>query len=400
MTNTVKARAALFALVGALSAAVPAPAFAHPQTQAGIEQRIAELRRLRQELDAREQAVRAGIPGVARRRDALTHELEELEAITAEVQGRVNEAAGVLGGIQSRLDAKNTELRKAEKAIEARVDGIRDRAVQVYKHGPASLIDMVVGSEGFGEFLRRFAYMVHVVRTDNEKVAEIKRMRANIVRQRDAIAELRDRASRQMAVVVHERDHAAAIQRSVADERHAVVGELRGKYAQIGDIQAEKERYEQETAELQAESIRISGFLKGYADGNATVSPRGMVWPASGRLTSTYGWRTHPIFKTRRFHAGIDIGAPSGTAVVAAATGKVVYAGTATGYGKHVIVSHGGGLATLYGHLSSISSGVGAVLARGDSVGRVGCTGYCTGPHLHFEVRMNGEPDNPLRWLP
>jgi murein DD-endopeptidase MepM/ murein hydrolase activator NlpD len=400
VTKRVKLRAAILLLAGTLATALPGPALGHPRTQASIEERIAELKRLRQQLDAREQAVRAGIPEVARRRDTLTHELEELEAITNEVQSRVNQAAGVLGEIQSRLDAKNAELKKAEDAIELRLTSLRERAVQVYKHGPASLLDLVVGSEGFGEFLRRFSYMVHIVRTDNEKVAAIRRMHARIIRQRDAIDLLRERAARQMAVVVHERDHAAAIERSVATERSAVVGQLRGKYALIGDIQAAKQRYEQETAELQAESIRISSFLKGYGAGNATVSPRGMIWPASGPVTSGFGWRTHPIFKTRRFHAGIDIGAPSGSPVVAAATGKVVYAGTANGYGKHVIVSHGGGLATLYGHLSSISSGVGAVLARGDSVGRVGCTGYCTGPHLHFEVRVNGEPDNPMRWLP
>ncbi len=400
MSRRVMLRAAVFVLVGGLMALPAAPVLGHSQTQAEIEQRIAELKRLREQLDAREQAVREGIPAVAQRRDTLTRELEELEAITYGVQTRVDRAAAVLGGIQARVDAKNAELKKAERSIEVRLTSLRERAVQVYKHGPASLLDMVIGSEGFGEFLRRFAYMVQIVRTDNEKVAEIRRMRARIVRQRDAIAELRDRAANQMAVVVHERDHAASIERSVAAERRVVVGELQGKYALIGDIQAQKERYEQETAELQAESIRISGFLKGYGGGTATVSPRGMIWPASGPVTSGYGWRVHPIFKTRRFHAGIDIGSPSGAAVVASATGEVVYAGTANGYGRHVIVSHGGGVATLYGHLSSISSGVGAVLARGDSVGRVGCTGYCTGPHLHFEVRVNGEPDDPMRWLP
>ena len=400
MSKRVRLRAAVLLLVGGLAAVVPAPVLGHPQTQEEIEQRIAELKRLREQLDAREQAVREDIPAVARRRDALTHELEELEAITAGVQGRVDRAAAVLGGIQSRLDAKNAELKKAEQAIEARLVSLRERAVQVYKHGPASILDMVTGAEGFAEFLRRFSFMVHIVQTDNEKVAGIRRMRAGIVRQRDAIAELRDRAAQQMAVVVHERDHAAAIERSVADERRTVLGQLQNKYAEIGDIQSQKERYEQETAELQAESLRISGFLKGYNGGKATVSPRGMIWPASGPVTSGFGWRVHPIFKTRRFHAGIDIGAPSGAPVVAAATGEVVYAGTANGYGRHVIVNHGGGVATLYAHLSSISHGVGTVLARGGSVGEVGCTGYCTGPHLHFEVRVNGEPDNPMRWLP
>jgi murein DD-endopeptidase MepM/ murein hydrolase activator NlpD len=203
-----------------------------------------------------------------------------------------------------------------------------------------------------------------------------------------------------MSVVAHERDHASQIAKSVDTERRAVSGEIQQQYAQLGDIQQQKEAYEQETAELQAESMRIAAFLRGTSSGEATVSPRGMIWPTNGPVTSGYGWRTHPIFGTRRFHAGIDIGAPGGSPVSAAATGRVVYAGSATGYGRHVIIDHGGGIATLYGHLSSISSGQGTVLARGGSVGAVGCTGYCTGPHLHFEVRVNGDPDNPMRWLP
>ncbi|MGH2759165.1 MAG: murein hydrolase activator EnvC family protein [Actinomycetota bacterium] len=385
---------------GLTAGIVPSPVVAHPQTQEEIEQRVEQLRRLRLQLDARERDVREDITASDSRRDVLTDELAELQAVVDEVQARVDEAAAVLDGIQSRLDRKSAELRRTERALEQRMGDLRERAVQVYKHGPASLLDMLIGSEGFGEFIRRFGFMVQIVQTDNERIAQIRKMRAVIVRERDVIARLRSRAAGQMGVVAHERDHAAAIARSVGNERRAVSGELQQQYAQLGDIQRQKERYEQETAELQAESMRIAAFLRGTSSGEATVSPRGMIWPTNGTVTSGYGWRTHPIFGTRRFHAGIDIGAPSGAPVAAAATGRVVYAGTATGYGRHVIVDHGGGVATLYAHLSSIAAGDGAVLARGGRVGAVGCTGYCTGPHLHFEVRVNGDPDNPTRWLP
>jgi murein DD-endopeptidase MepM/ murein hydrolase activator NlpD len=397
----VKLGCALFLVAGAVASTIaPTPALGYPQSQAEIEQRIEELKRLREQLDAREESVREGISDAGARRAALTHELEELQAITNEVQGRVDQAANALAGIQARLDAKTEALKKAERALESRLTELRRRAVQVYKHGPASLLDMVMGAEGFGDLVRRFSYMVEVIRTDNEHVASIKRTRAKIMRERDAVEDLRDRAAKQMAVVVSERNHAAAVERSVASERAAVSGRLQNQYVQLGDIQRQKEQYERETAELQWESAQIAALLRGKSSGEATVSPRGMIWPASGPVTSGFGWRTHPIFGTRRFHAGIDIGAPMGAPVVAAATGRVVYAGTQSGYGRHVIVDHGGGIATLYAHLSSISAGQGAVVARGAPVGRVGCTGYCTGPHLHFEVRVNGDPVNPLGWLP
>jgi murein DD-endopeptidase MepM/ murein hydrolase activator NlpD len=393
--------ACAFLLVAGLAAgAVPSRVAAHPNTQEEIEQRIEQLRRLRLQLDARERDVRDDISNADKRRSVLTGELAELQAVVDEVQSRVDEASAVLGGIQSRLDRKSAELRRTERALELRMGELRDRAVQVYKHGPASLLDMLLGSEGFGEFMRRFGFMVQIVQTDNERIAEIREMRASIIRERDVISQLRNRAAQQMSVVAHERDHASQIAKSVDTERRAVSGEIQQQYAQLGDIQQQKEAYEQETAELQAESMRIAAFLRGTSSGEATVSPRGMIWPTNGPVTSGYGWRTHPIFGTRRFHAGIDIGAPGGSPVSAAATGRVVYAGSATGYGRHVIIDHGGGIATLYGHLSSISSGQGTVLARGGSVGAVGCTGYCTGPHLHFEVRVNGDPDNPMRWLP
>ncbi len=404
MIHTVRRRFVLplaVLLSGAVVAVlVPAPVLSHPSTQAEIEQRLEEIKRLRQELDAKEANVREGISAADARRDALTDELSELQSVVDGVQVHVDAAAAVLAGIQAKVDAKTAEVKRAERLLDAKLAELRRRAVQVYKQGPASFLDMIVGADGFGDFLRRFSYMIQLVQTDNDRIAEVRRMRVAIIRERTAIEKLRDKAAAQMAVVVHERNHAASIARSVDNERRAVVGELQGHYSELGDINEQRARYERETADLQAESYRIAAFLKGYGGGTSSVSPRGMIWPVSGPVTSGFGWRTHPIFGTRRFHAGIDIGAPSGSPVVSAGTGEVVFAGEKAGYGRHVIVSHGGGVATLYAHLSSISAGHGTVLARGGSIGAVGCTGYCTGPHLHFEVRVNGEPDNPMLWLP
>jgi murein DD-endopeptidase MepM/ murein hydrolase activator NlpD len=125
-----------------------------------------------------------------------------------------------------------------------------------------------------------------------------------------------------------------------------------------------------------------------------------MIWPVNGPVTSGYGWREHPVLGGRRFHTGIDIGVPMGTLIASAADGIIVFAGPKTGYGNTVIVDHGGGIATLYAHQSQIASTVGMSVARGQTIGYVGCTGYCTGPHLHFEVRVNGDPVDPMGWLP
>jgi murein DD-endopeptidase MepM/ murein hydrolase activator NlpD len=376
------------------------PVQSQPQTVDDIDRRLQEIERLQADLAQREGSVRRRISEAGARRDALTEELSELQAVVDEVQSRVDAAESALQRVQSELDERTRQLKELETALSSRLEDLKKRAVHIYKHGPASIFDMVVVSVGFGDFLRRFAYTLNLVSEDNARVAEIKRERVRILRERNEIQALRDKAAKQLDTVATERDRAAAVANRVAGHRNAAVGALQGSYQQLGNIQEQRARYERETAELHTESAAIAAFLRGRGSGPATVSPKGMSWPTSGKVTSGYGWRTHPIFGTRRFHSGIDIGAPSGQAVVAAGGGKIVFAGPKSGYGNTVIMSHGGGIATLYGHLSSIAAAQGATIVRGGRIAAVGCTGYCTGPHLHFEVRVNGDPVNPAGWLP
>ncbi len=131
-----------------------------------------------------------------------------------------------------------------------------------------------------------------------------------------------------------------------------------------------------------------------------TPSALGFQWPIQARVTSEYGYRIHPIYRSRRLHAGMDLGAGRGTPIAAASDGVVIFAGTQGGYGRTVIVDHGGGVTTLYAHMSEIGSSNGQTVGRGDIVGLVGATGTATGNHLHFEVRVNGGPVNPRNYLP
>lgn len=135
------------------------------------------------------------------------------------------------------------------------------------------------------------------------------------------------------------------------------------------------------------------------AVGRATAARGRLRVPARGGVTSGFGPRVHPVTGARRLHAGLDIGAATGVPIVAAAAGRVSFAGTVSGYGRTVVVDHGGGVATLYAHQSALTVTSGQQVAAGAQLGRVGATGLSTGPHLHFEVRVNGAPQDPARWL-
>lgn len=375
-------------------------ASAQPRTQDDIARRLEQIARQRADLDRQASSLRGDITQDAARREALTEELEELQSIVDEVQARVNSASSTLTGIQARVDRKDAAIKKTQKLLEGRLDALHDRAVHIYKRGPASLVDIMLEVRGVGDFIRRFSYLAHATHQDNVRIAEIRRAKASIIRDRDEIAKLRDEAAAQVVVVAAERNRKASVANDVAGRRASVAGELEASYDRLGDIAAQKAKFEREVADLRSESAAIGAFLRGRGNGPAQVSPKGMTWPAHGPVTSTYGWRVHPIFGTRRFHAGIDIGAPTGSQIVAAGSGTVIFVGMKGGYGSATIIDHGGGIATLYAHQSSIGVGNGQHVSIGQRIGGVGCTGYCTGPHLHFEVRVNGDPVNPMGWLP
>ncbi len=180
--------------------------------------------------------------------------------------------------------------------------------------------------------------------------------------------------------------------------RRAIVADKSELLAGIRNNQTRLDRIERE---LEAQESRLQSILAAASSSTGPLPTGGgqFLWPASGPLTSGYGPRTHPIFGDVRMHTGIDIGAGYGAPVIASDSGEVAYVGAMSGYGNVVVIDHGGGLATTYNHLSSFGVTSGQSVARGQVIAGVGCTGYCTGPHLHFEVRINGSPVDPMPYL-
>ena len=172
----------------------------------------------------------------------------------------------------------------------------------------------------------------------------------------------------------------------------------------INKYKTDRRTYEQAERELARQSASIQSMLaRQSGSSEVRISSAGFMRPIGGRITSPFGWRTHPIFKSRTFHSGVDIAGPNRGSIRASNSGKVIYSGWYGGYGKVVIVDHGSvngkPTSTLYAHMSSIRVSQGQNVNKGDILGYEGSTGYSTGPHVHFEVRINGKPNNPLNYI-
>lgn len=198
-----------------------------------------------------------------------------------------------------------------------------------------------------------------------------------------------------------EKKRVEALVKSIAEKKAYIEKKKNEKLAYLEKVRTQKRYQQQVVATLERESKEIEQMIRRLASSNIQKAQKGRLsWPVIGAITSGFGMRRHPLLGgAPLFHTGIDIGASYGTPIRAVASGRVIFAGWYGGYGNMIIIDHGGRISTVYGHLSKIVVKVGEEVAEGDVIGYVGSTGLSTGPHLHFEVRINGDPVDPLTWL-
>ncbi len=240
---------------------------------------------------------------------------------------------------------------------------------------------------------------------DDHRVA-----RENAEVEANALAAARDRAQAARDQVAAQRAELDSVRAQLAPLQQQAQAEQATQQQLLAQVQVQKAAFERRVADLEAESRRVAELLasrnrSGGGGGGAPPPPPSGTTQLSNPLprmviTSGFGWRVHPIYGSRRMHTGIDLDSDGGDPIYAAGGGVVVWASTRGGYGNCVIIDHGGGVATLYAHMSRIGVSSGQSVSQGDGVGAVGSTGASTGPHLHFEVRINGNPVDPVPYLP
>jgi murein DD-endopeptidase MepM/ murein hydrolase activator NlpD len=333
---------------------------------------------------------------------AEIHKAEmELERTRARLNSLANRAKQLTQGVaqaERELAAAEDDLAGAQKRLDRTLSRLRARLRAMYISGPADYLEVLFLSTDFADFVSRFEYVEILARYDAQCLDEAK---AEVAVIEAKMAEV----SNKKAKLQQERDNLARVQEQVKVQEAKLAAKVREREALLSRIQSERARYEQALDELEEMSRELEKAIRDLQAREAKAGralPRWtgkFVMPVSGRISSDFGMRFHPILKKSRFHSGIDIAVPTGTPVRAAADGVVIYSGWVSGYGYTVIIDHGGGLSTLYGHNSSLLVKGGQSVLQGDRIAKSGSTGLSTGPHVHFEVRDDGTPVNPWQWL-
>ena len=379
---------------------VATPAFGDDATKKQqIDSQISSLQGRLAAQKRRERALRNQVAG-------YTSRIRTLEGKVGDVSLHLSTMEADLALHQRRLNALNelfsVQTKKfvfLKQQYAQSVKVLNARLVDIYESDETSTIDVFLGSGSVQDALDKVQYLNEIGDQDRRIAQQVADAKAQIKIQRAKTKKLRGTVQSETAVI----SARAAQTRNVRDELVGAKNDLSStkqqKLQDISKLTAEQQAEAGEIDALQAASnsiaarIRAAQASRQSGGPTSTPSSAGLIWPVNGPVTSPFGWRWG------RMHEGIDIGVPYGTPIHAAAAGTVIYCGWESGYGNLVVIDHGGNLATAYGHQSAIAVACGQQVSQGDVIGYVGCTGHCTGPHLHFEVRINGEPVDPLGYL-
>ena len=291
--------------------------------------------------------------------------------------------------ITIKLVIKSKELADLEKELTEKTRLLNGRVAEIYKKKNYNLIELLFETDSFLKLFSKFKLMNLLAKQDLEIMQDIKFKRDSTINIKENIAELKSREK-------SEKEKLEKLESDAEQKKKEIESIYTEKKSLLSQTRANKNALIAMEKQLEAKEAEITKKLEALRYGNA---PGKLTFPTKGILTSGFGNRISPISGTMRFHAGIDIGSDSGTPVVAAAGGEVVQAGYMGGYGYAVIIYHGGGFSTVYGHLSKFAVSTGHKVQRNQIIGYVGSTGYATGPHLHFEVRVNGALQNPFNFF-
>lgn len=345
-------------------------------------QKKKELEEVNRQLELRKQQLERN----KKERNAVLEELSQIDRDISETTRDLERIEQELKLLEENIQETEEQLKEKEADLQKRTEYLHKRLQDIYMEGNVSFLEVLLESTSMSDFVTRFDFLTRIAEQDSRLVREL--------------AAERDQIEQRKKELMTKKEEVAVLRQTILAKREYLAARSADRKAVLSSLNTEREAYLRAVQELEESSRRLTQLIQQMQSGGQPRQGTGrFIWPAAGPITSSYGMRYHPILHEYRMHTGIDIGAPHGAAVKAADDGTVIYAGWMGGYGQVVVIDHGGGYSTLYAHLSSVLVGKGDGVNQGQTIGRVGSTGWSTGPHLHFEVRVNGNPQNPLSYL-
>jgi len=326
----------------------------------------------------------------------LETELRQLDEQAGQAREAKNKITAELDRLRADLARSQAELDKANAKLRKLSLSLNRRAGSAYKNGNVSFLEVLLDARDFSDFVTRFQLLQTIISVDARLVKDIKTTRLKIEKARAKIDEERAQTQVREDALAAEANRLDGLVSNQLAKRNQVKASIDSKEQLIAKIDSDKEDWLAAEAEFAASEARIRDQLSRgrAAPVVGTPSTSGFIWPVYGTVSSPFGQRWG------RPHEGIDISVPYGTPVVAAKAGTVAIADWYGGYGKLVVIDHGGGVMTRYGHNSEFKVSVGQQVSQGQVIANAGSTGHSTGPHVHFEVRIGGTAMNPLNYLP
>jgi murein DD-endopeptidase MepM/ murein hydrolase activator NlpD len=388
----------VFGLVLALSFAAAAAGQDVEDRKASIDARIAALQA---EIEAAKET--EGI--LTTQLGAVVDELQGAQSAVEEAEGSLDLLEGQLAEERARLDRLTLRLKEQTRRLQIlqaeyrrAIEILESRVRAIYVREQPDMLSILVSATSFGDLIDSYEFVNRLGLQDQKIARQVETAKSKAAAKRRATAHTRQLTAATVSVISARTEEARVVRDELVSSRDTLAAARRLKRSALASARETREEYLEEVQALAAQSEELAAAIRNAqasagSTGNGTPSAAGFIWPVNGPVTSGYGMRWG------RLHEGIDITAPTGTPIWAAAAGTVIYAGWLGGYGNLVVVDHGNGLATAYAHASAILVFVGQSVAQGETVSLVGSTGNSSGPHLHFEVRVNGVAVDPLLYL-
>jgi len=353
-------------------------------------------------------AVQARIAAARAKEARLTKQIADVTASIRSLESKVGDVSQKLSVLERDLVLHERRLDKLDSLYEFETERLQFlqrayakalhelnlRMIDIYETHDPTLVEVIIESDSFQDALNRIHYLDSIAQQDKHIAARVRSARNEVHATREQTKVVRARVHAETQVVAVRTQQQREVRSELLASQHRLSGKRSHQKSELASTRKQEREWIDEAKALAAADARVRGQLaaaQGATD--TTPSARGLIWPVNGPVTSPFGYRWG------RLHAGIDIGAPYGTPIHAAAAGTVVLAAWTGGYGNYTCIDHGGGLATCYAHQSSYAVSAGAQVSQGQVIGYVGNTGHSFGPHLHFEVRINGNPVDPLGYL-